>query len=230
MSREPIENSIRRYVRAMESLQPDPVRLRAVLSAQERRSAARPGTRRRWMPLAVGLACLVLGGAVAGAATGLLDPAVDAFLGGGNPPGRQLTGEDVPGWLQPAPDFNAPSEVSVVAAAGDERLFAYRQRNYLCFEYGDHVGDCRSPHEWRRQLEADPLFVVGPIGESVCFGLVGADVDSVRVEYVSGESAEIEVTNGGFVADVDPARDPQRVVALDASGEEVASRSLAEGP
>ncbi|HEY6729417.1 MAG TPA: hypothetical protein VI039_00110 [Solirubrobacterales bacterium] len=211
----------------MESLQPDPARLSAALAGAEDRTAVRPAARRRWTPLAVGLACLVLGGAVAGAATGLLDPAVDSFLGGGNPPGRQLTGEDVPSWLQPAPDFNAPSEVSVVAAAGDERLYAYRQSGSLCFDYGDHVGECRSPWEWRRELEAQPLFVRGPVGESVWFGLVGAGIATVRVEYASGEPAEIEVTNGGFVADIDPARSPQRIVALDGSGEEVTSRSLA---
>jgi hypothetical protein len=223
---ESIEAALRSHGEAIRRLQPSPQRMDAVLAGPEPRHRE-PAVKRRFGVLATGFACLLLGGAVATAASGVLNPALDSFFGGGNPPGRQLPAEEVPSWLQPAPGFNAPDEVSVVASAGDEHLYAFRQRNNICFDYGRHVGECFSPADWRRELEAQPLFVRGPVGESVWFGLVSADIASVRVDYGSGEPAKIPVTNSGFVAPLDPARDPQRIVGLDASGDEVAEQPLA---
>lgn len=227
MNSQPIEDALRSRAEEVRLLQPEPGRLAAALARADRKAPLSTGRRRPLGALAVGFACLLLGAAVATAATGLLGSALDSFFGGGAPPGRQLSGQEVPEWLQPAPGFNAPGEVSVVASAGDEHLYAYRQRDSLCFDYGHHVGECRSPGEWRRELEAQPLFVRGPVGESTWFGLVDAEIASVRVEYASGEPTEIAVSNDGFVAVLAPARHPQRLVGLDAAGEEVAARPLA---
>lgn len=225
MSRDSIDGPLRRHVESIELLRPDPERIRAVMVAAASRGAAR----RRWTPLATALACLVLGGAVATAATGLLDPALESFLHGGKSPGRQLSGKALPSWLRPAPDYNAPDEVSVVAASGEERLYAYRQRGWICFDYGHHAGECRTPREWRSDLQKAPWILRGPLGRSVWFGLVDASVIFVRVEYREGGTTDVTVHNGGFVVDADRARDPQRLIALDASGNEVASTPVVYG-
>jgi hypothetical protein len=223
-----IEDALRSHGESIARMQPDPQAVGAVLAEVERRTARATPRRRRFGALAIGFACLLLGAAVASAATGLLGPALDSFFGGGSLPGRELSGADVPSWLQPAPDFNAPDEVSVVASAGDEHLYAYRQSGNVCFDYGHHVGECASPAFWQRELEAHPLFVRGPVGESVVFGLVAPAIASVRVDYATGEPTEIPVTNSGFVVSLDPGRDPLRLIGLDAAGDEVASHPLSE--
>ena len=220
MSRDPVEVALRKHAEEVEHLRPDSERIRIAMAAAASRSAA---AGRRWTPLATIVACLLLGGAVATAATGLLDPALESFLHGGRSPGRQLSGKALPSWLQPAPNYNSPDEVSVVAAAGDERLYAYRQRGWICFDYGHHVGECRRPREWRAELEKSPWILRGPVGRSVWFGLVDGSIALVRVEYGEGGTTDVTVHNGGFVLDADRARDPQRLVALDASGNEVVS-------
>jgi hypothetical protein len=220
-----IEAELSRYVARIEQLQPDPARLRAAITptGQARRRAGR----HRWTPLAVGLACLLVGATVAAAATGWLDSALDSFLHGGKAPGQVLSGNDLPNWLRPSPGFNAPDEVSEVAAAGDERLYAYRQGGNICFDYGHHVGECRSPKEWRRELEKETWIVRGPVGRFVWFGLVDASVVSIKAEYRRGAPVEVPVTNGGFVADLDRARDLERLVGLDAARTEVVALSVA---
>ena len=218
MSRDSVEGALREHAKGIEHLHADPERIRFALAA-----AAGQGARRRWAPIATALACLLLGGAVATAATGLLSPALESFLHGGKSPGRQLSGKALPSWLRPAPHYNAPDEVSVVAASGEDRLYAYRQRGWICFDYGHHAGECRKPSEWRRELEKAPWVLRGPLGESVWFGLVDASVALVRVEYREGGTTDVNVHNGGFVLDADRDRDPQRLVALDASGNEIVS-------
>lgn len=221
-----IEAVLNGYAEGIERVHPDPVRLRAALAATTRQ--ARAGARgRRWTPLAIGLTCLLLGAAVAGAATGWLDSALDSFLHGGKAPGQVLSGNDLPNWLRPSPGFNAPDEVSEVAAAGDERLYAYRQSGNICFDYGHHVGECRSPKEWRRELETETWIVRGPVGRFVWFGLVDARIASIKVEYGRGAPAQVPVTNGGFVADLDRIRKPERLVGLDTAGAEVIALSVA---
>jgi hypothetical protein len=224
-----VEEALGGYVEWIEGLQPDPARLGAAVAAPV--SVSRRGLGRRLTPLAAGLACLLLGVAAAAAATGWLDSALDSFFQGGRAPGHELSGSDLPTWLRPSPGFNAPDEVSEVAAAGDERLYAYRQGGNICFDYGHHVGDCRSPGEWRREFEKEPWIVVGPLGRSAWFGLVDANVVEIRIEYAHGPPEAVAVSNSGFVATVDKARDPQRMIGLDDAGEEVVSRSMvAEEP
>jgi len=227
MSEMSVEGSIRSYVAEIKRLSPDPGRLDAAIAdsagVKRPRSSARGY---RWSTLSVGLASLLLCAAVATAATGVLSSAVDSFLGGGDPPGRHLSGDEVPSWLQPTPGFNAPDQVSVVASAGDEHLYAYRQRNYICFLYGHHVGECRSPAEWRSELEQRKLFLRGPLGESTWFGLAGSGIASIRIDYGDGPPTETAVTDGGFVLDADRDRDPQRLLGLDASGAVVAEQPL----
>jgi len=219
VSRDSVEGTLRRHAEGIEHLRPDPERIRAAVAA----AATQGAVKRRWAPLATALACLLLGGAVATAATGLLDPALESFLHGGRSPGQQLSGNSLPSWLRPAPDYNAPDEVSVVAASGKENLYAYRQRGWICFDYGHHAGECRTPREWRSDLAEEPWILRGPLGRSVWFGLVDAGIALVRVEYREGGTTAATVHNGGFVLDADRARDPQRLVALDASGNEVVS-------
>ncbi|MFL5834828.1 MAG: hypothetical protein ACJ76B_12750 [Solirubrobacterales bacterium] len=222
MSRKSLEGELRRHVEGIEHLRPDPDRVRVAMAAASSGAVAR----RRWTPLATALACLVLGGAVATAATGLLDPALDSFLHGGKSPGRQLSGKALPSWLRPAPHYNAPEEVSVVAASGKERLLAYRQRGWICFDYGHHAGECLTPRDWRKELQEAPWILRGPLGRSVWFGLVDASVALVRVEYREGGTTDVLVRNGGFVLDADRDRDPQRLLALDASGAVVAEQPI----
>jgi hypothetical protein len=226
MSRDSVEGALRKHVDGIEHLRPDPERVRVAVEAAASRGAA---AGRRWTPLATAITCLLLGGAVATAATGWLDPALESFFHGGKAPGRQLAGNQLPSWLWPAPGYTAPNEVSVVAAAGSERLYAYRQRGWICFDYGHHAGECRTPRDWRSELEKAPWTLRGPVGRSVWFGLVEAAIVSVRVEYREGRSNVVAVRNGGFVADLDAARNPQRLVGLDASGGAVVSRSVATG-
>jgi len=227
MSEVSVEESIRSFVGEIERLSPDPDRLGAAITAAAHGEQPRSAPRgHRWTLPAIGLATLLLGAAAATATTGALNSVVDSFLGGGDPPGRQLSGELVPSWLQPSPGFNAPDEVSVVASAGDEHLYAYRQGNYICFDYGHHVGECRSPAEWRSELEMRKLFVRGPVGQSTLFGLAGSGVSSVRAEYGDGPPTEVAVTDGGFVVDLDQAREARRLVGLDASGAVVAEQPL----
>lgn len=225
MSRSSVEGALREHATGIEHLHPDPERVRAALAA-----AAGQGAKRRWAPIATALACLLLGGAAATAATGLLSPALESFLHGGKAPGRHLAGNQLPSWLRPAPHYNAPDEVSVVAASGEERLYAYRQRGWICFDYGHHAGECRRPREWRRELEKAAWVIHGPLGRSVWFGLVDASVALVRVEYREGGTTDVTVHNGGFVLDADRARDPQRLIALDPSGNEVISAPVVYPP
>ena len=218
MNQADVQKALKEHARAIGDLQPDPERIHvAVLGA------ARKAPGRRWTPLVTGIVCLLLGAAVATAATGLLDPALESFLHGGKSPGRQLSGNQLPSYLRPAPNYNSPDEVSVVAASGEERLLAYRQRGWICFDYGTHVAECRTPREWRRDLEKAPWILRGPVGRSVWFGLVDAGVALVRVEYREGGTTDVTVRNGGFVLDADRARDPQRLIALDAAGNEIVS-------
>jgi hypothetical protein len=214
-----IEGALRRHAEGIEHLRPDPERVQVAMAAASKGAVAG----RRLTPLVTGIVCLLLGGAVATAATGLLDPALESFLHGGKSPGRQLSGNALPSWLRPAPHYNAPDEVSVVASSGDERLLAYRQRGWICFSYGSHAGECRTPREWRSDLQKAPWILRGPVGRSVWFGLVDAGVALVRVEYRGGATTDVLVRNGGFVLDADRTRDPQRLVALDASGNEIVS-------
>lgn len=220
MRRDSVEGALRKHAEGIEHMRPDRERIRAAMAVAASRGTA---AGRRWTPLATALACLVLGGAVATAAMGLLDPALESFLHGGKTPGRQLSGKAVPSYLRPAPNYNAPNEVSVVAASGEERLYAYRQRGWICFDYGSHAGECRKPREWRSELEKAPWILRGPVGRSVWFGLVDASVTLVRVEYREGGTTDVLVRNGGFVLDADRARDPQRLIALDAAGNEIVS-------
>jgi hypothetical protein len=219
MKRDSVEGALRRHVEGIEHLRPDPERIRVAMAAAGHGAAAG----RRWPSLMTALACLILGGAVATAATGLLDPALESFLHGGKTPGRQLSGSQLPSYLRPAPHYNAPNEVSVVAASGEERLYAYRQRGWACFDYGGHAGECRKPREWRSELEKAPWILRGPMGRSVWFGLVDASVALIRVEYRHGGTTDVLARNGGFVLDADRARDPQRLIALDAAGSEIVS-------
>lgn len=232
MSTEAVESALRRRGEAIARMEPGRGEVRAALAWADRSRRRSRTPRRGAATLATGLACLLLGGAVATAATGVLDPALDVFFGGGEPPGRSLPASEVPEWLRPEPGFNAPEQVSVIASDGPEHLYAYRQRGSICFDYGHHVGECRSPAEWRHELEAEPWILRGPVGRSTWFGLVDASVATVRVEYGNGGAAEAPVGEGGFVLDVDPAREPQRLVAVDVSGEVVATRPLgaAGGP
>lgn len=220
MRRDSVEEALRKHADGIEHIRPDRERVRAAMAVAASRGTA---AGRRWTPLATALACLVLGGAVATAAMGLLDPALESFLHGGKSPGRQLSGKAVPSWLRPAPHYNAPDEVSVVAASGEERLYAYRQRGWICFDYGHHAGECRKPREWRSDLEKSPWILRGPVGRSVWFGLVDASVALVRVEYREGGTTDVIAHNGGFVLDADRTRNPQRLVALDSSGNELIS-------
>jgi len=224
MSRKSIEGALRNHVEGIEHLRPDPERVRVAMAAASRGAAAR----RRWTPLATALACLALGGAAATAATGLLDPALESFLHGGKSPGRQLSGKALPSWLRPAPHYDAPEEVSVVAASGKERLLAYRQRGWICFSYERHAGECLTPREWRHDLEEAPWILRGPLGRSVWFGLVDVSVALVRVEYREGGTTDVLVRNGGFVLDADRNRGPRRLLALDASGAVVAEQPLGD--
>jgi hypothetical protein len=162
---------------------------------------------------------------VATAATGVLNPALDSFFGGGDPPGETLAAGELPDWLRPAPGFNAPDEVAVVAGDGPEHLYAYRQGNQICFDYGHHVGECRSPDEWRLDLESHPWIIRGPVGRVAWYGLVGVDTASVRIQYRDGED-EVPVHDGGFVVVPDPSRGPQVLIALDGSGDQVAEQPL----
>lgn len=220
MKMDAVDGALRRHAEGIEQMRPDPERIRVAIAAVAS-GGAKAG--RRWTPLATIAACLVLGAAVATAASGLLDPALESFLHGGRSPGRQLSGNQLPSWLRPAPHYNSPDEVSVVAASGEERLYAYRQRGWICFDYGHHAGECRTPREWRTELEKGSWIVRGPLGRSVWFGLVDTDVTLVRVEYRQGGTTDVLVRNGGFVLDADRTRGPQRLVALDASGNEIVS-------
>jgi hypothetical protein len=230
MSHIDVEALLDGYVRGIERLHLDPVRLQAAIA----KAATRPrrgSHRRRGTPLAVGFACLLLSAGAAAAATGWLGSALDHFFDGGSVPGRELSGRDLPEWLRPSPGFIAPSEVSEVAAAGDERLYAYRQGGHICFDYGHHVGECRSPGEWRQELERKPWIVRPTARNSVWFGLIDEDVASVEVEYRQGATEDVAVSNGGFVALLDRSRDPERLVGRDSTGNEVVSEPLAaEGP
>jgi hypothetical protein len=218
--RKTVDGALRKHAEDIEQMRPDPERIRVAMAAAATRRAA---AGRRLTPLATALVCLVLGAAAATAATGLLNPALESFLHGGKTPGRQLTESQLPSYLQPAPHYNAPNEVSVVAASGEERLYAYRQRGWICFDYGSHAGECRKPREWRSELEKAPWILRGPLGRSVWFGLTDASVALVRVEYREGGTTDVLVRNGGFVLDADRARDPERLIALDESGNEIAS-------
>lgn len=221
-----VENALEERGREIARMHPDLSEVRAAVALTE--GCRRPRrSRRGFATLATGLACLFLG-AAATAATGVLNPALDAFFGGGDAPGEALPEMRVPTWLRPAPGFNAPDEVSLLASAGSEHLYAYRQGGNICFDYGEHVGECRSPAEWSRELERDRWILRGPVGkaEALWFGLVNTEFASVRIEYSEGAPGEVAVTNGGFVAAIDRARGPKRLVGLDASGGVVASRSL----
>jgi hypothetical protein len=222
-----VEEALGGYIEAIDRLRPDPDRLQAAVAASPNKATTRisPATHRRWTPLAIGLTCLLLSAAVAAAASGWLGSALDPFFDGGTAPGRELSGNDLPAWLRPSPGFNAPSEVSEVAAAGDEHLYAYRQGKNICFDYGHHVGECRSPEEWARELETEP-WIVRPGNRSVWFGLVDANVNSVEIEYRRGAPTDVPVSNGGFVALIDRTREPRRLIGLNANGTEVASQSL----
>lgn len=221
-----VENALEERGQTIARIHPDLSEVRAAVAWTRGRQRPRGG-RRGFATLATGLACLLLGAAAATAATGVLDPALNAFFGGGDAPGEALPETRVPTWLQPAPGFNAPDEVSLLASAGSEHLYAYRQSGSICFDYGQHVGECRSPGEWGRELERNRWILRGPVGKTLWFGLVNPEFASVRVEYTQGVPVEVAVTNGGFVAAIDWARGPQRLIGLDASGEVVASRSLA---
>ncbi|HVD37492.1 MAG TPA: hypothetical protein VNC15_01530 [Solirubrobacterales bacterium] len=225
-----VENALEERGQEIARMHPNLSQLRAAIASTEQRPLARRGGR-GFATLATGLACLFLGVAAATAATGVLNPALDALFGGGDAPGEALSETRVPTWLRPAPGFNAPDEVSLLASAGSERLYAYRQSGNICFDYGEHVGECRSPGEWSRELERDRWILRGPVGkaEALWFGLVNTEFASVRIEYSVGAFEEVAVTNEGFVAVVDRARGPKRLVGLDASGEVVASRSLEAG-
>jgi len=222
-----VENALEERGQEIARMHPDLSEVRAAVALTVGRRLPRR-SRRGFATLATGLACLFLGAAAATAATGVLSPALDAFFGGGDAPGEALPEVRVPSWLRPAPGFNAPDKVSLLASAGSEHLYAYRQGGNICFGYGDHVGECRSPAEWSRELERDRWILRGPVGkaEALWFGLVNTEFASVRVEYTEGLPEEVAVTSGGFVAAIDRARGPKRLVGLDASGEVVASRSL----
>lgn len=226
MNPENVENAIREHGRAISRIRPASHEVRAALAWKNQRAGRRRTSRQGLSAFAAGIACLLLGGAVATAGTSVLAPALDVFFAGGGPPGRSLPASEIPSWLQPEPGFNAPDKVSVIASDGREHLYTYRQGGSLCFDYGHHVGDCRSPAEWRQALEDEPWILTPPLGRFTFFGLVDAKVTSVRVDYAAGPPAEVAVGEGGFVLDVDPTRDPQRIVALDASGNVVVSRSL----
>jgi hypothetical protein len=225
-----IENALEERGQEIARMHPDLSEVRAAVTLTVGRQRPRRG-RRGFATLATGLACLLLGAAAATAATGVVGPALDAFFGGGDAPGEALPEIRVPTYLRPAPGFIAPDQVSLLASAGSERLYAYRQSGNICFDYGEQVGECRSPGEWSSELARDRWILRGPIGkeEALWFGLVNTEFASVRVEYSEGVPEEVPVTNGGFVAVIDWARGPKRLVGLDASGEVVASRSLEAG-
>lgn len=230
MNSKTVEEALRSRGAAITSLEPDPHGV-AVALARGRDGQPRPAARRHPLGgLAIALVCLLLAAAATSAATGLLGSTLDSFLGGGSAPGRQLSQPDWPSWLRPAPGFNAPSEVSVVATDKGESLYAYRQGDSICFDYGHHVGECREPAEWRRELESQPWILRGPVGRSTWFGLVGAEIATVRVDYLRGETTEVAVSDDGFVVVLDPARQPQRLVGINVDGEEVVDRPLAASP
>lgn len=228
MNEDSIEKALQAHADALAALEPAAGQVGRTIA---RARAGQFGRRARpeSMTVALLLSCLVLGAAVA-AAAGILPSPLSSFLRGGDPPGKELSGDELPSWLRPKPGYTPPTEVSVVASAGAERLLASRLRGYICFEYGHHVGECKQPRAWRQELRKSSWILRGPIhgrgGTEVWFGLAAAGISTIRVDYRDGGAAVTAVGNGGFVLEVDSRRHPHRIVGLDRAGNEVAARDL----
>src|SRR4051812_16160978 len=107
MDRASVENALEERGWEIARMHPTLSEVRAAVASTEGRRLPRR-SRRGFATLATGLACLFLCAAAATAATGVLNPALDAFFGGGDAPGEALPEIRVPAWLLPAPGFNAP--------------------------------------------------------------------------------------------------------------------------
>ncbi|HVQ58517.1 MAG TPA: hypothetical protein VMS60_06370 [Solirubrobacterales bacterium] len=228
MSKDFVEFALRERAVAANGLTVGDEQLRQAVQNAHRSAAPRPRrVRSGRMSFATGLACLMLGLVVASGATGTIGSALDPFLGGGDPPGAPLAQSELPSWLDPAQTGVSATDASVIASSGPMRLVAYRQGEDVCFHYGRGVGECALPAYFAEQLSESSWILRGPTAQAgekkTLFGFVDASIASVRVEYADGSATPVRIENGGFVVQLDKARGPERVVGLDASGQEVAT-------
>jgi hypothetical protein len=228
MSRDFVELALADRAAAANGLTVGDERVRQLVRDARQSDAPRPRrVRRGRMSMATGLVCLLLGGVIASGAAGTIGSALDPFLGGGDPPGAPLSQSELPSWLDPAQTGVSVDDASVIASAGPMRLVAYRQGENVCFHYGRSVGECALPAYFAEQLSESSWILRGPtnpVGErQTLFGFVDDSIATVRVEYADGPATPVKIENGGFVVELDKARGPERVVGLDASGQEVAT-------
>jgi hypothetical protein len=183
------------------------------------RAEARPARRQRGMALAAFAAAvaLVVSASIAGAGFG---DAIDRFFAGGRPPGTPFAGGrgELPPWLR-------DGDARVVAASGDERLFAYRAPSGdVCFDFGGHVGLC-TPYDRTSLFGDEPVALFGPTHRDanrrwVLWGVALDHVARVELHYTEGPPTAVASTNG-FVLRADGERAPSSLRALDASGRQL---------
>jgi hypothetical protein len=228
MNRDFVEVALTDRAAAANGLTVEDEQVRQLVRDAHRPEAPRPRrVRRGRMSFATGFACMMLGLVVAGGGTGAIGSALDSFLGGGDPPGAPLSQSKLPSWLDPAKTGVSVNDASVIASSGPIRLVAYRQGDDVCFHYDRTVAECALPSYYAEQLSESDWIIRGPtapVGEQkTLFGFVNDNITTVRVEYADGPATAVKVENGGFVVNLDEARGPERVVGLDASGNEVVS-------
>jgi len=163
--------------------------------------------------------------------------AFSGWLGGdaADAPGRPLrSDESAP--AEPTPtylyDRQSAREPRVIAEAGRYKLYSYiGPSGGLNFLLGGGVG---LGFENIAELGKAPLHVLGPgavqhadaEGHVPLFGIVAKEVKTVELTYSSGLPLRVEGIESGFVLLVEPSREPQEVLALDAQAEVVGRESV----
>jgi hypothetical protein len=205
--------------------------VRAVVATARARITRSRARRRR---LTTGLAVFALSaGAFSAsplgrqAAASVLDRLSNFLTGGADSPGQ------VPPPEAPAPLLNvlagsAPGTERVIAQRGALRMLGYRDAaGQACISIGQSYDVCASPERWAGSFGGGvvaPLLTTPVANERTVplWGLATAQVTGVEVRYADGTSDRSPVAGYGFIVPADGPRRPRTLVALDASGDELA--------
>lgn len=205
---------------------------RSELFSEDARGGSSSGgtAKRRFVASSLAVLALIGGLAVTPVGAAVSDVAGNfaGFLKGDG--SDQLPGEPIPGDALPRQMRGlGTSDRRLLAERGEWMLIAAREGESLSFSFegGAMVG---SRDSWSERLHVEPVYLLAAhpaenaSSPRPLFGIVAAEVASVKAIYADGSTSRpADASGGGFILSLDPSRAVKRVVAYDRDSQRVGS-------